>query len=87
MAGKKTESLSSKVGKAVTGTFSLDKFKKGKNLGQSSSNFKPQAWINFTLVVSAVFYMRRTAKSAARLTRTYAYTLLSKFRHTGVSVF
>ena len=33
MATKKTESLSGKVGKAITGTFSLDKFKKGKNLG------------------------------------------------------
>jgi hypothetical protein len=74
MAGKKTESLSSKVGKAVTGTFSLDKFKKGKNLGQSSSNFKPQAWINFTEPVKEMLEMQGIPKGHITLVRGHSNT-------------
>jgi hypothetical protein len=66
MAKQKTDSLSGKVGKAITGTFSLDKFKAGKNLGQSSSNFKPQAWIKFTEPVSEMLEMPGMPKGKVR---------------------
>jgi len=42
------KSLSGEVSKKVNSTFSLDKFKTGKNLGSTNSNYKPQAWISFT---------------------------------------
>ena len=74
MASKKTESLSGKVGKAVTGTFSLDKFKKGKNLGQSSSNFKPQAWINFSEPVKEMLEMPGIPKGHITLVRGHSNT-------------
>ena len=74
MATKKTESLSGKVGKAITGTFSLDKFKKGKNLGQSSSNFKPQAWINFTEPVKEMLEMPGIPKGHITLVRGHSNT-------------
>jgi hypothetical protein len=74
MAGKKTESLSGKVGKAVTGTFSLDKFKKGKNLGQSSSNFKPQTWIKFTDPVAETLEMPGIPKGHISLVRGHSNT-------------
>ena len=74
MATKKTESLSGKVGKAITGTFSLDKFKKGKNLGQSSSNFKPQAWIKFTEPVSEMLEMPGIPKGHITLVRGHSNT-------------
>jgi hypothetical protein len=74
MAGKKTESLSGNIGKAVTGTFSLDKFKKGKNLGQSSSNFKPQAWIKFTEPVSEMLEMPGIPKGHITLVRGHSNT-------------
>ncbi len=71
---KKTESLSGSIGKAVTGTFSLDKFKKGKNLGQSSSNFKPQAWINFTEPVKEMLEMPGIPKGHITLVRGHSNT-------------
>lgn len=74
MAKQKTESLSGKVGKAITGTFSLDKFKKGKNLGQSSSNFKPQAWINFTEPVKEMLEMPGIPKGHITLVRGHSNT-------------
>ena len=74
MATKKTESLSGKVGKAITGTFSLDKFKKGKNLGQSSSNFKPQAWINFTEPIKEMLEMPGIPKGHITLVRGHSNT-------------
>ena len=74
MAKQKTESLSGKVGKAITGTFSLDKFKKGKNLGQSSSNFKPQAWINFSEPVKEMLEMPGIPKGHITLVRGYSNT-------------
>jgi hypothetical protein len=74
MATKKTESLSGKVGKAITGTFSLDKFKKGKNLGQSSSNFKPQAWINFSEPVKEMLEMPGIPKGHITLVRGHSNT-------------
>ena len=74
MASKKTESLSGKIGKAVTGTFSLGKFKKGKNLGQSSSNFKPQAWINFTDPVKETLEMPGIPKGHISLVRGHSNT-------------
>ena len=74
MASKKTESLSGKVGKAITGTFSLDKFKKGKNLGQSSSNFKPQAWINFSEPVKEMLEMPGIPKGHITLVRGHSNT-------------
>jgi hypothetical protein len=74
MAKQKTESLSGKVGKAITGTFSLDKFKKGKNLGQSSSNFKPQAWINFSEPVKEMLEMPGIPKGHITLVRGHSNT-------------
>jgi hypothetical protein len=74
MAKQKTESLSGKVGKAITGTFSLDKFKKGKNLGQSSSNFKPQAWIKFTDPVAETLEMPGIPKGHISLVRGHSNT-------------
>ena len=74
MAGKKTESLSSKVGKAVTGTFSLDKFKKGKNLGQGASNFKPQEWIRFSDPVAETLEMPGIPKGHISLVRGHSNT-------------
>jgi hypothetical protein len=74
MAGKKTESLSGKVGKAVTGTFSLDKFKKGKNLGQGTSNFKPQAWIKFSDPVAETLEMPGIPKGHITLVRGHSNT-------------
>jgi hypothetical protein len=74
MAKQKTESLSGKVGKAITGTFSLDKFKKGKNLGQSSSNFKPQAWIKFTNPVAETLEMPGIPKGHISLVRGHSNT-------------
>lgn len=74
MAKQKTESLSGKVGKAVTGTFSLDKFKKGKNLGQSSSNFKPQTWINFTEPLREALEMPGLPKGHISLVRGHSNT-------------
>ena len=74
MAGKKTESLSSKVGKAVTGTFSLDKFKKGKNLGQGASNFKPQEWIKFSNPVAETLEMPGIPKGHISLVRGHSNT-------------
>ena len=71
---KKTESLSGNIGKAITGTFSLDKFKKGKNLGQSSSNFKPQAWINFTEPVKEMLEMPGVPKGHITLVRGHSNT-------------
>lgn len=71
---KKTESLSGSIGKAVTGTFSLDKFKKGKNLGQSSSNFKPQAWISFTEPVKEMLEMPGIPKGHITLVRGHSNT-------------
>ena len=74
MAKPKTDSLSGKVGKAITGTFSLDKFKAGKNLGQSSSNFKPQAWINFTEPVKEMLEMPGIPKGHITLVRGHSNT-------------
>jgi len=74
MAKQKTESLSGKVGKAITGTFSLDKFKKGKDLGQSSSNFKPQAWINFSEPVKEMLEMPGIPKGHITLVRGHSNT-------------
>ena len=74
MAKQKTDSLSGKVGKAITGTFSLDKFKAGKNLGQSSSNFKPQAWIKFTEPVSEMLEMPGIPKGHITLVRGHSNT-------------
>ena len=74
MAKQKTESLSGNVGKAITGTFSLDKFKKGKNLGQSSSNFKPQAWINFSEPVKEMLEMPGIPKGHITLVRGHSNT-------------
>jgi len=74
MAKQNTESLSGKVGKAITGTFSLDKFKKGKNLGQSSSNFKPQAWINFSEPVKEMLEMPGIPKGHITLVRGHSNT-------------
>jgi hypothetical protein len=74
MAKQKTESLSGKVGKAITGTFSLDKFKKGKNLGQSSSNFKPQEWIKFTSPVAEMLEMPGIPKGHITLVRGHSNT-------------
>jgi hypothetical protein len=74
MTKQKTESLSGKVGKAITGTFSLDKFKKGKNLGQSSSNFKPQAWINFSEPVKEMLEMPGIPKGHITLVRGHSNT-------------
>ncbi len=74
MAGKKTESLSGKVGKAVTGTFSLDKFKKGKNLGQGASNFKPQEWIKFSNPVAETLEMPGIPKGHISLVRGHSNT-------------
>ena len=71
---KKTESLSGNIGKAITGTFSLDKFKKGKNLGQSSSNFKPQAWINFSEPVKEMLEMPGIPKGHITLVRGHSNT-------------
>ena len=71
---KKTESLSSQVGKAVTGTFSLDKFKKGKNLGNSSSNFKPQEWIAFTDAVQDALQLPGLPKGHISLIRGHSNT-------------
>ena len=74
MAKQKTESLSGKVGKAVTGTFSLDKFKKGKNLGQSSSNFKPQEWIAFSESVVDALQLPGLPKGHISLIRGHSNT-------------
>lgn len=74
MAKQKTDSLSGKVGKAITGTFSLDKFKAGKNLGQSSSNFKPQAWIKFSEPVSEMLEMPGIPKGHITLVRGHSNT-------------
>jgi hypothetical protein len=74
MANKKEESLSGKVGKAVTGTFSLDKFKKGKNLGQGASNFKPQAWVKFTEPVAETLEMPGIPKGHISLVRGHSNT-------------
>ena len=71
---KKTESLSSQVGKAVTGTFSLDKFKKGKNLGNSSSNFKPQEWVAFTDAVQDALQLPGLPKGHISLIRGHSNT-------------
>jgi len=74
MAKQKTESLSGKVGKAITGTFSLDKFKKGKNLGQSSSNFKPQEWIAFSESVVDALQLPGLPKGHISLIRGHSNT-------------
>lgn len=74
MAKQKTESLSGSIGKAVTGTFSLDKFKKGKNLGQSSSNFKPQEWIKFSEPVKEMLEMPGIPKGHITLVRGHSNT-------------
>jgi hypothetical protein len=74
MAKPKTDSLSGKVGKAITGTFSLDKFKAGKNLGQSTSNFKPQAWIKFSEPVSEMLEMPGIPKGHITLVRGHSNT-------------
>jgi hypothetical protein len=71
---KKKESLSSQVGKAVTGTFSLDKFKKGKNLGNSSSNFKPQEWIAFSESVVDALQLPGLPKGHISLIRGHSNT-------------
>lgn len=74
MAKQKTESLSGNIGKAITGTFSLDKFKKGKNLGQSSSNFKPQEWIKFSEPVKEMLEMPGIPKGHITLVRGHSNT-------------
>jgi hypothetical protein len=74
MAKQQKDSLSGKVGKAITGTFSLDKFKAGKNLGQSSSNFKPQTWINFTAPVQEMLEMPGVPKGHISLVRGHSNT-------------
>lgn len=74
MAKPKTDSLSGKVGKAITGTFSLDKFKAGKNLGQSTSNFKPQAWIKFSEPVAEMLEMPGIPKGHITLVRGHSNT-------------
>lgn len=74
MAKQKPESLSDKVGKAITGTFSLDKFKKGKNLGQSSSNFKPQEFIKFSPSVAEMLEIPGVAKGHITLVRGHSNT-------------
>jgi hypothetical protein len=71
---KKKESLSSQVGKAVTGTFSLDKFKKGKNLGQGSTNFKPQEWIAFSESVKDALQLPGLPKGHLSLIRGHSNT-------------
>lgn len=71
---KKKDSLSSQIGKAVTGTFSLDKFKKGKNLGNSSSNFKSQEWIAFTEAVQDALQLPGFPKGHISLIRGHSNT-------------
>ena len=71
---KKKESLSSQVGKAVTGTFSLDKFKKGKNLGQGASNFKSQEWIAFSDSVQDALQLPGLPKGHISLIRGHSNT-------------
>jgi hypothetical protein len=65
----KQNSLSSQIGGKVNSSFSLDKFKAGKNLGASNSNYKKQEWIAFTDAVREVLLVPGTPKGHTTLIR------------------
>lgn len=55
--------------KKVNSTFDLGKFKNGKNLGASNSNYKPQEWISFTPSVQEILQIPGTPKGHTTLIR------------------
>lgn len=65
----KKQSLTGELTKKVNSTFSLDKFKTGKNLGQSNSNYKKQEWIKFSPAVSDILQLPGVAKGHINLIR------------------
>lgn len=65
----KPKSLSSEIGTKVNSSFSLDKFKTGKNLGASNSNYKKQEWIKFTDAMQEVLQVPGTPKGHTTLIR------------------
>lgn len=71
MAIKKSLSsdITDKINTKVKGTFSLNKFKDGKNLGAASSNYKPQEWIAFTEPVKEMLQIPGVPKGHTTLIR------------------
>ena len=63
------KSLSGDVSKKINSTFSLDKFKNGKNLGQSNSNYKKQEWIAFSEPIKEVLQIPGVPKGHTTLIR------------------
>ncbi len=63
------KSLSGEVSKKINSTFDLNKFKQGKHLGASNSNYKPQEWIAFTDAVKEVLQIPGTPKGHTTLIR------------------
>lgn len=74
MAKTKKESLSSKIDKKINSTFSLEKFKIGKHLGNSNSRFKPQEFINFTEPVRDALQLPGFGKGHINLIRGHSNT-------------
>jgi len=65
----KNNSLSGELGKKINSSFSLDKFKNGKNLGSTNSNYKKQEWIAFSEPVREVLQIPGTPKGHTTLIR------------------
>ena len=70
----KRKSLSSKIDSKVNSTFSLDKFKKSKNLGQSNSRFKKQEWIYFPKPVQEELQIPGFGKGHVNIIRGHSNT-------------
>jgi len=70
----KKKSLSSKIDNKINSTFSLDKFKKSKNLGHSNSRFKKQEWILFPQCVQDELQIPGFGKGHVNLVRGHSNT-------------